>query len=174
MGRQPLTQRIVYVGIHLDLMRQEYLEWLSESVGCKKNIAAILHSVDYYYSIPMDGNRYEDGIELRYKFGESNGYSHAECSDLDDRPCSVLEMMVAFSLRLSSSVFDNDDSDRAAHFIFENMLWYIRQNLRVSKIRIYDTMDGKQYWFPLKHATKNPNEIEVWYQGHEFLLENDI
>lgn len=162
MGRQPLT----------DL----YFGWLCSSVGCERNIGAVLHSVDYSYSIPMDGNRYEDGIELRYKFGESKGYSHAECSYLDDRPCSVLEMMVALSLRLSSSVFDEDDCEYYTRVIFNSMLWYIRVDSRVNGMvnRIFDTMNGKQYWFPLKHTTKNPNEIEVWYQGHEFLLENDI
>ena len=34
-----------------------------------------LHDTEFAYTIPMDGNRAEDGIELRYRFGREQGYS---------------------------------------------------------------------------------------------------
>ena len=60
--------------------------------------------------IPMDGNRAEDGIDLRYRFGHEQHYSDAMvASFLDDRPCSVLEMMIALSIRCEEHIMDDPD-----------------------------------------------------------------
>ncbi len=54
-----------------------------------------LHRIEFTYSISMDGNRAEDGVDLRYRFGYENRYSNSMISAyLDNRMCSVLEMIV--------------------------------------------------------------------------------
>ena len=58
----------------------------------------------------MDADRAEDGINLRYRFGYENGYESAMiASYLDDRPCSVLEMMVALSMKMEEQIMDDPD-----------------------------------------------------------------
>ena len=39
-----------------------------------------LHRIEFTYSIPMDGNRAEDGVDLRYRVGYENGYSSSMIS----------------------------------------------------------------------------------------------
>ena len=39
-----------------------------------------LHRIEFTYSIPMDGNRAEDGVDLRYRFGYENRYSNSMIS----------------------------------------------------------------------------------------------
>lgn len=48
-----------------------YFEWMYDIVCPDKKksyrkLLYFLHSVDFTYLIDMDGNRFEDGIELRY------------------------------------------------------------------------------------------------------------
>ena len=45
-------------------MKREYFEWLIHFIGCKshRELLYFLFSVDFTYSIPTDGNRYEDGV----------------------------------------------------------------------------------------------------------------
>jgi len=50
--------------------------------------------------LPMDGNRAEDGIDLRYRFGYEKEYEGSTiASYLDNSPCSVLEMLIALAFR---------------------------------------------------------------------------
>ena len=60
-----------------------------------RRLLKVLHKIEFTYSIPMDGNRAEDGIDLRYRFGYENGCSSSMISAyLDNKTCSVLEMMI--------------------------------------------------------------------------------
>ena len=69
-----------------------------------------LHRIEFTYSIPMDGNRAEDGVDLRYRFGYENGYSSSMISVyLDNRMCSVLEMMIALAIRCEEHIMDDPD-----------------------------------------------------------------
>ena len=56
--------------------KQEYFEWLCHFVKLKnhKKLLFLLFSIDFTYDLPMDGNRYEDGIDLRYRFADEKGY----------------------------------------------------------------------------------------------------
>ena len=62
-----------------------YFEWMCQLVYdrgyCKRlsyrKLLARLHDTAFAYSVPMDGNRMEDGIDLRYRFGRENGYRDA-------------------------------------------------------------------------------------------------
>ena len=84
-----------------------YFEWMYQLVCDDFNkrlsfrkLLARLYDADFEYSLPMDENREADGIRLRYRFGQECSYDDriiATC--LDNRPCSILEMMIALSLR---------------------------------------------------------------------------
>ena len=87
-------------------LNDPYFEWMYRLVvddrysnKSYRRLFYKLHDTEFAYTIPMDGNRAEDGINLRYRFGHEQHYSDAMvASFLDDRPCSVLEMMIALSI----------------------------------------------------------------------------
>ena len=95
-----------------------YFEWMCQLVYdrgyCKRlsyrKLLARLHDTAFAYSVPMDGNRVEDGIDLRYRFGRENGYRDAMIAAyLDDSPCSVLEMMTALAVRCEEHIMTDPD-----------------------------------------------------------------
>jgi len=64
-----------------------------------------LHNIDFQYMLPMDGNRAEDGIDLRYRFGYEKEYEGSTiASYLDNSPCSVLEMLIALAFRCEEHI----------------------------------------------------------------------
>ena len=80
-----------------------------------RRLLKVLHKIEFTYSIPMDGNRAEDGIDLRYRFGYENGYSSSMISAyLDNKTCSVLEMMIALAIRCEEHIMDDPDVGNAA------------------------------------------------------------
>lgn len=90
-------------------LNKEYFEWMCQLVCdeqyCQRlsyrRLLSHLHDIDFQFIIPMDGNRAEDGIELRYRFGYENSYENSMISSfLDNRPCSVLGDDYRFSLSL--------------------------------------------------------------------------
>ena len=99
-----------------DQMQQEYFEWLCGIAKCynHKELLFFLFSVDFDYTLPLDGNRYEDGISLRYRFADEKGYHYRYVGPwIDNVPCSMLEMMVALSLRIEEHI--TGDPDRIEH-----------------------------------------------------------
>ena len=115
----------------------EYFEWMYQLVcGNVKRVSyrkllCHLYDTPFDYSIAMDGNRAEDGVDLRYRFGyEHNIEGSAIASCLDDKECSVLEMMVALSIRCEEHIMDNPDiGDRTGKW-FLNMI----ENLGLKKM----------------------------------------
>lgn len=92
-----------------------YFEWLCSLIGSTSRSAyfkllQFLHDTDFRYSISRDGNRYEDGINLRYQFSKASGYSQSMvASELGGKACSVLEMMVALAARCEDQIMSNSD-----------------------------------------------------------------
>lgn len=88
-----------------------------------RRLLKILHKIEFIYSIPMDGNRAEDGIDLRYRFGYENGYSSSMISAyLDNKTCSVLEMMIALAIRCEEHIMDDPDVGNRTGQWFWNMI----------------------------------------------------
>ena len=59
----------------------------------------------FRFSIPNDGNRLIDGIDLRYRFCYEHRLTNNEIDDvLDYTTCSVLEMMAALALKLDENI----------------------------------------------------------------------
>ena len=93
----------------------KYFEWLcglinfrGHSITRYKKLLMFLHDVEFHYSIPRDANRYEDGIDMRYQYGvETNTSQRMIALALDEKPCSMLEMMVALAYRCEQQVMSN-------------------------------------------------------------------
>lgn len=171
-----------------------YFKWMCDLV-CNdkysrkpsyKKLLKHLNEVEFTYILPMDGNRMYDGINLRYRFGCECGYSDHEIAlYLDDRPCSVLEMMVALAKRCEDDIMDNPDiGDRVGQW-FWNMIVnlglgpmhdrnfdedYIDDVMYTFLNREY-SYDGEGSLFVVKDSKKDMRDVEIWYQMCMYLDE---
>ena len=175
-------------------IKNRYLEWMygivcddqyTEDLTYHK-LFDILNSTEFYYSIPMDGNRAEDGVNLRYRFGDNSGIDHRIiASELDDHPCSVLEMMIALALRIEDSIMDNPDiGNRVGQWFWEMIVSlglggmndrnfdvdFVDDKLRIFLNREYDR-DGNGGLFHTSDSSKDMRNTEIWYQMHSYLNE---
>ncbi|MEY8515358.1 hypothetical protein AALC25_00250 [Lachnospiraceae bacterium 29-84] len=169
-----------------DKMADEYFEWIY-GMMCKngyqglpfRKLFSCLHKIAFTYTIPLDGNRAEDGVDLRYRFGRRCGYSDAETAAfLDIRACSVLEMMAALAIRCEEHIMDDPDiGDRTGRWF-----WEMISNLGLShmKDKGFDPHhtkavigrflnrkygqegDGGLFWIP--GCMYDLRTVEIWYQ----------
>ena len=114
-----------------DELNNEYFEWMYQLVCNGKyyrrlsyrKLLIYLHDTNFFYTIGMDGNRAEDGIDLRYRFGYERGYDNPMIAAyLDDRDCSVLEMLVALTMRCEEHIMDDPDIGNRMGQWFRSMI----------------------------------------------------
>lgn len=179
-----------------DELNNLYFEWMYRLVCCDeqhfegvsyRKLLYLLHDVEFTYTIPMDGNRAEDGIDLRYRFGYENEYEEPMIATyLDNRPCSVLEMMVALAIRCEEHIMDDQDiGDRTGQW-FWNMIAnmglssmndvdfdrnYAQKTIQKFLSRKYKR-NGEGGLFTVHHCRKDLRTVEIWYQMHWYLDEN--
>lgn len=94
-------------------LTNEYFKWLLQLVSGKPNYRRLmrhLFNVDFRFTILMDENRADDGVDLRYSFGRERGYEKRTIQTLlDYRPCSILEMMVALANRCEEHIMGDPE-----------------------------------------------------------------
>ena len=170
-------------------MRDDYFDWLYDIVCDSdkyKTLCAYLHGQEFTYTIPMDGNRYEDGISLRYRYGyECDIPNHRITDELDNRPCSVFEMMVALALRMEEDIMACPGEDRTAEW-FEEMLGALglhdMSNERFNEheaSRVTHNFLNRDYakngqgglFIVDNMAYRDLRTVEIWYQAIWFLNE---
>lgn len=172
-------------------IRRRYFDWMSHLVNNKSSMAyrdllIKLDSIKFTYVHPMDSNRYEDGIGLRYHFGQTCGYSDAEiATEIDIRPCSVLEMMIALALRCERDLMcDWDIGDRTSNWFWvmirslglEEMkgAWfdgiYVDQVIERFLNREYKP-NGRGGLFTLQNPPQDMRQVEIWDQAMWYLAE---
>lgn len=143
-------------------------------------LLAQLHNTAFYATHPLDQNREADGVELRYKFGHSQpGVSDPEIATvLDNRPCSILEMMVALVIRCENEIADDPIYGDRTSLWFQSML----QSLGLYRMKgpFYDSQDvdnilsrflkreyepnGKGGLFYIPNTREDLRTVEIWYQ----------
>jgi len=168
-------------------LKKEYFEWMYQLVCNEKyskrlsyrKLLTHLHSVEFIYIIDMDSNRAEDGIDLRYRFGYEHKYEHSIIATyLNDRSCSVLEMLTALAIRCEEHIMDDPDIGNRTGQWFWNMI----VNLGLGSM--CDTKFDKCYLdgvvsrflnreykrngegglFTVKHCKNDLRTAEIWYQ----------
>lgn len=178
-----------------DSLNNEYFNWMYKLVFNSKYYKKLsyykllkhLHTIEFTYTIPMDGNRADDGIDLRYRFGEENKYEdYIIAKYLDDRPSSVLEMLIALAIRCEEHIMDDPDiGDRTGQW-FWNMIVSLGLGLmddnKFDKNYVNDIVvrflnreyssDGKGGLFTLKENIHDLRQVDIWYQMCWYLDEN--
>lgn len=169
----------------------QYFDWMYQLVvddrysKSYRKLFARLYDMEFIYTIPMDGNRAEDGINLRYRFGREHSFSDVTiASFLDDCPCSVLEMMIALSIRCEEHIMDDPDIGNRTGQWFWGMLvnlglssmsddkfdrYYVDRTLKKFLDRKYER-NGVGGLFTVNNG-RNMRTTEIWYQMNYYLNE---
>lgn len=163
-----------------------YFHWMCRLV-CKgrypqhppyQKLLKQLHTFIFVPRLAMDENRAADGTDLRYRYGYEKGLDAAVISMIDDRPCSMLEMMVALSLRCEEGImYDPDYGDRTGEW-FWNMVEslglidmtddrydeeFVADILKRLEVGDYGS-DGRGGLFYIPGTPKDMRNAEIWYQ----------
>lgn len=176
-------------------LNNAYFEWMYQLVcgiapnpnkSSYRKLLFRLHDIDFDYTIAMDGNRAEDGINLRYRFGDECSYPDTLiASYLDVRPCSVLEMLIALAIRCEEHIMcDPDIGNRTKEWF-----WSMIENLGLTSMHdsnfdkyyvdeIVERFLNREYkrngeggLFTVKHCKRDLRSVEIWYQMSWYLDE---
>lgn len=170
-------------------IEKRYLGWLYDLV-CGPEVETepsyrLLISELYNYTFEpiineMDTPRLIDGDNLRYRFGDEQGYEKEVIEDcLFLYPCSVLELLVALASRFEDQIMDNTTfGDRTSLWF-----WIMITNLGLNEYtderfdpdavrRILYIFVNRQYnrdgsggnIFVFKNRTQDIRKIDIWYQ----------
>lgn len=166
-----------------------YRHWLMDQVNFRRRgrfkcLFLALHDVDFTYILDRDKNRAEDGLALRDRFCYEKDVSHTIFRGHNE--CSVLEMLVAFAIRIDAE-WIGDPKEPRPEVIFETML----RNLNVFyedpdipergviDSRIYKWLDrefdrqGRGSIFPIKKRVRtDQRKLEIWEQMMSYISEN--
>lgn len=166
-------------------MYKSYFEWICQLIEYPFKKASyvwlleFLYDTEFTYTLPMDENRAKDGIDLRYRFGYEQSYKRAEIvKHLDDRPCSVLEMMAALAIRCEKHIMDDPDiGNRTGKWFWDMIVSLGLENMddsafdeRRAKNIISRFLkrkyrhDGKGGLFTVSNCSYDMRMVEIWYQ----------
>ena len=178
-----------------DELNKRYFKWMCGLVHNKRSnglsyrkLLAYLNTIDFIYILPMDSNREEDGVDLRYRFGYECGYEDPMIAlYLDDHKCSILEMMVALSMRCEETIMTNFNiGDRTGQWFWSMIISLGLYSMIDEKID-YDYIDyvasrfinreydqnGKGGLFTLKNCDDDLRDVEIWCQMCWYLNEEN-
>lgn len=168
-----------------DRMSEAYFEWMYHLVrdGKKgkswRKLLRFLHESEFVYTLVMDGNRAEDGIDLRYRFAYESGFdTHLIAGHLDGRPCSVLEMLMALSIRCEEHIMDDPTiGDRTGKWFWEMIVSLGLSSMNDARFHRTDAeaiitrflrreyeQDGRGGLFTVEGCPQDLRTVEIWYQ----------
>lgn len=165
-----------------------YFEWIydmmcrdryAESISYRR-LFEFMYDTEFVWSIHRDKNRAADGISLRYRYSVSEycEYDSRTVEEMLDGPCSVLEMIVALSIRCEETFMDDPFmGDRTTQWF-----WQMVTNLGLGGM--YDDLfdaeyvdfvlnrfmdrdyepNGKGGLFTIRRCNEDLRDVEIWYQ----------
>lgn len=164
-----------------------YLNWLYAQIddvaetnksNTHWNLAALLYKKEFVWFIPNDDNRVEDGRYLRHEFIEDLGLFDVD-PDWMALGCSVLEMLIALSRRMSF-LADGEPRDWFWHMI-DNLALRYNDRRKIPEAFVDDVLTtlicrtykrtGHGGLFPLRRARHDQREVEIWSQLSAYLTE---
>lgn len=178
-----------------DRILNEYFEWMIRLVCDGKysrrlswrKLFRLLHETEFIYILEMDGNRADDGMDLRYRFAYESGYDERMIDDVFvNQPCSLLEMMVALAQRCEEHITDDPDSgNRTGKWFFEmieslglmsmddrHFDKVVSADILVRFMRREYLPDGRGGLFTISNSGYDMRSAEIWYQMMWYLNEN--
>lgn len=172
-----------------DEMTDLYFNWIEKLISDDsveasdyRKLLLFLNDIPFSYIIPMDDNRIADGIDLRYRFGYDTEIPYAQIATyLDIRTASVLEVMVALSLRIEEQFIDGDDVGKWFWIMINNLGLGEYKDLYFNKAKVDRIVkkfierdynkNGSGGLFITNNDNKDMRNIEIWDQMHLYLNE---
>lgn len=176
-----------------DEIVNSYFHWLCDVVHADDpqesyiNLMVALFQTEFVWSVENDSNRAEDGKRLRLEWIKD--------PDILDRPCTMLEMMIALAIRIDDEVMWNPQRGNRTAVWF----WEMIDNLGLGELddsiefaKIERIVDRKMHIFSTKLHTPNApgtlfpvtlyekkcnksvtkcNKKEIWYQMMTYMYE---
>ena len=175
-------------------LNNDYFEWMYQLVCDQwpvkhvsyRKLLMYLHTKDFVYSIGMDKNRAEDGMDLRYRFGDEFDIPDPIIATvLDNRPCSIFEMMLALSIRCEEHIMDDPDvGNRTGQWFWGMVINLGLDSMTDSKFdkRVVDQVidrllnheyrkNGEGGLFTVNRLRHDMRSTEIWYQAMWYLDE---
>lgn len=160
---------------------EEFFEWMYQFVSGKnyRKLLWSLYEEEFFATMPMDDNRMQDGIELRYKFGyEVNIPKSVINRKFDMNNCSVLELMIALAIRMEETILgDPDYGDRTTMWFWmmiKSLGLYDMTDDRIEYEHVKHTIgrfinrdfepNGEGGLFTVKNTRRDLRDIDIWYQ----------
>lgn len=169
----------------MNTIERDYFRWLCDKViDDNSNIKydklmSHLYDVIFVPIIDMDDNRAEDGKGLRRRFElETNIDRYLIIDTFIGRKCSILEMMIALSIRCEESIMTDDEfGDRTGEWFWNMIVSLGLGTMNDSRFDskyvdvILNTFIGRQYkrngeggLFTIDGLKKDMRNAEIWYQ----------
>lgn len=141
----------------------------------------ILHHINFEYILERDENREADGIDLRLLYTIPPDFDLNIKGAFYDQKCSVLEMLIALSIRVDNE-FIGDPAEEHPEIFFSEMLKNLGlypgfDERGIDKIidrwlyRRFDR-DGTGSPFPVKYDHADQRKLEIWDQMLSYINEN--
>lgn len=156
-----------------------YKEWLDAQINIDnyQELSDILFRTEFVWTIPMDENRYFDGLTLRYLYELQTGLD----TEIN-APCSLYEVMVSLCLKMEEIMYD-EDNDSSARTWFKRMLissgLESETNDKLDEDRVQEIItriltreyseDGYGGLFYIDGFEGDLRDIELWYQACFFM-----
>ena len=161
----------------------EYFEWLYQIVSkdryskthSYRKLLTYLHNREFTYLIPKDANRAEDGVSIRWRFANQFNDSGFIMRCID-RPCSVLEMMIALAIRCEEDIMDNTEfGNRIGQWFWKmvvNLGLGSMTDTRFSEEQVEEIIDrflnrdfepdGHGSLFVIRGCNYDLRDVEIW------------
>lgn len=168
-------------------MEDAYFSWLVGLIGDNyvvmnyQKLLCKLYATDYIWELDYDRSRAADGLYLRREYGNMNGFNVDSLAI--NRPCSVLEMMVALARKAEFDIMhDPVYGDRSGQWF-----WTMLENLGLdvyddwhffdSEVeKILDVFLHRRYErsgvggaFPVAGCHADLRNKDLWYQMNAYL-----
>ena len=176
-----------------DRVKTDYFEWMYDLV-CRDQFAktisyrkllTYLHDTEFIYFIPYDENRASEGESLRYRF-----CLQENCEELEwclFGPCSVLEMMIALSIRCEEIMDDIGTGDRTSQWFWSmitNMGLGGQHDAGFDERLVEDVVerflnreyefDGRGGLFRVRGWHRDMRDAEIWHQLMAYINSMDM
>lgn len=170
--------------------KPRYIDWLINLVcdedrrRAYSSLFSLLYSIPYRWSIPLDANRSEDGLDLRARYEKEVGEKVINIMSNDTETCNVLEFLIALAIRcefIISGSFDENTTYKWFWMMIDNMGLTGAVNDdwdEDAAIKIVDNMLDRKYdidgshggLFVVDDPEKDFAKKDIWYQLNAWII----
>ena len=147
-----------------------------------------LHLTPFVWNLEFDESRAIDGVNLRDRFIYEKNIHYSDICKLEGA-CSILEMLVALSIRCEEeimadsmigdrtylwfwSMLENMDISEIDDSSFEKHIAFIDSSIDIMQYRKYDYDGSHGALFVVKSPKEDLRKTDIWYQMMWWLSEN--